>query len=254
MNLDIRPQDDLFGYVNGTWLDEIEIPSDRASWGPFVMLADAAEQQVREIVEDFAARETTEDADARKIGDLYTSFMDEDRVNELGSSPVQPTLAAIDALTDIGELAAFLGDFERRGGGGLFGSFVDTDDRNSDRYLVNITQGGIGLPDESYFRDEKFADIRAKYVDYMEKMLTLAGRPDARAAAETVLALETRLAQGHWERAETRDVIKTYNLTSYDELRAMLPSFDLDTYVRNLGGNPVSDNAGTLAETIVREP
>ena len=256
MNLDIRPQDDLFGYVNGTWLDEIEIPSDRASWGPFVMLADAAEKQVREIVEDCAAGRLEGSvegddghSDARKIGDLYASFMDEDRVNELGSSPVQPTLAAIDALADLGELAAFLGDFERRGGGGLFGSFVDTDDRNSDRYLVNITQGGIGLPDESYFREEKFAEIRAKYVDYMEKMLTLAGRPDARAAAESVLALETRLAQGHWERAETRDVIKTYNLVSYDELRAMLPSFDLETYVRNIGGDEQ-----TLAETIVREP
>jgi putative endopeptidase len=254
MNLDIRPQDDLFGHVNGTWLDEIVIPSDRASWGPFVMLADAAEEQVHAIIEDCAAgasagSTTGETADTRKIGDLFASFMDEARVNELGSTPVQPTLAAIDALADLGELAAFLGDFERRGGGGLFGSFVDTDDRNSDRYLVNITQGGIGLPDESYYREEKFAEIRAKYVDYMEKMLTLAGRPDPRTAAETVLALETRLAQGHWERAETRDVIKTYNLTSYDELRAMLPSFDLDTYIRNLGGDEQ-----TLAETIVREP
>jgi putative endopeptidase len=248
MNLDIRPQDDLFGHVNGTWLDEIVIPSDRASWGPFVMLADAAEEQVHAIIDDCAAGRVDGD-DAAKIGDLFASFMDEARDNELGSTPVQPTLAAIDALADLGELAAFLGDFERRGGGGLFGSFVDTDDRNSDRYLVNITQGGIGLPDESYYRDEKFAEIRTKYVDYMEKMLTLAGRPEPRAAAETVLALETRLAQGHWERAETRDVIKTYNLTSYDELCAMLPSFDLDTYVRNLGGDEQ-----TLVETIVREP
>jgi putative endopeptidase len=248
MNLDIRPQDDLFGHVNGNWLDETEIPSDRAAWGPFVMLADAAEAQVREIIEDCTAGRV-EGGDARKIGDLFASFMDEARVNELGSTPVHETLAAIDALTDLPALAAFLGDFERRGGGGLFGSFVDTDDRNSDRYLVNITQGGIGLPDESYYREEKFAEIRAKYVDYMERMLTLAGRPDARATAETVLALETRLAEGHWERAETRDVIKTYNLTSYDELRMLLPSFDLETYISNLGGDPQ-----TLAETIVREP
>jgi len=253
MNLDIRPQDDLFGHVNGRWLDEVEIPSDRAAWGPFVMLADAAEAHVHAIIEACASGEVDGD-DARKIGDLYASFMDEARVNELGSGPIQDTLAAIDALTEVGELAAFLGSFERRGGGGLFGSFVDTDDRNSERYLVNITQGGIGLPDESYYRDEKFAEIRAKYVDYLERMLALAGRPEPRATAETVLAVETRLAQGHWERAETRDVIKTYNLTSYDELRAMLPSFDLDAYIRNLGGDPVVDGAGTLAETIVREP
>jgi endothelin-converting enzyme/putative endopeptidase len=253
MNLDIRPQDDLFGHVNGTWLVDAEIPSDRASWGPFVMLAEAAEEQVREIIEACAAGASTSSTengeDARKIGDLFASFMDEDRVRELGSTPIQGVLDAIDALSDLPGLAAFLGDFERRGGGGLFGSFVDTDDRNSDRYLVNIAQGGIGLPDETYYREEKFAEIRAKYVDYMEKMLTLAGRPDPRATAETVLALETRLAQGHWERAETRDVIKTYNLTTYDELRTLLPSFDLGSYVRALGGNEQ-----TLAETIVREP
>jgi endothelin-converting enzyme/putative endopeptidase len=248
MNLDIRPQDDLFGHVNGTWYDEAEIPSDRAAWGPFVMLAETAEQQVREIIEDCAAGNVAGD-DARKIGDLFASFMDEDRVNELGGTPLQPTLAEIDALTDLDAVAAFLGTFERRGGGGLFGSYVDTDSRDSDRYLVNITQGGIGLPDESYYRDEKFADIRAKYVDYLEKLLELAGRPDARATAETVMALETRLAQGHWERAETRDVLKTYNLTPYDELRATLPSFDLDVYIRNLGGDDQ-----TFAEVIVREP
>jgi endothelin-converting enzyme/putative endopeptidase len=250
MNLDIRPQDDLFGHVNGTWLEEIEIPADRASWGPFVMLADAAEEQVREIIEDCAAgRVGAADDDSRKIGDLFASFMDQERVNALGAEPIQGTLAAIDALADLDQLAAFLGEFERRGGSGLFGSYINTDDRNSDRYVVNIVQGGIGLPDESYYRDEKFAEIRAKYVDYLETILDLAGRPDARATAETVVALETRLAAGHWERAETRDVIKTYNLTSYDELRAMLPSFDLATYIRNLGGDEQ-----TLTETIVREP
>jgi putative endopeptidase len=248
MNPEIRPQDDLFGHVNGTWLEEIEIPKDRASWGPFVMLADAAEQQVHQIIEDCAAGRV-DDAEARKVGDLFASFMDEARVNTLGHVPIQGVLDAIDSLSDLGDLAAFLGEFERRGGGGLFGSYVDTDSRNSDRYLVNLTQGGIGLPDESYYRDEKFADIRAKYVDYLERMLALAGRPDPRETAETVLALETRLAQGHWERTETRDVIKTYNLTSYDELRAMLPSFDLDTYIRNLGGTEQ-----TLTESVVREP
>ncbi|HET6167936.1 MAG TPA: M13-type metalloendopeptidase [Marmoricola sp.] len=248
MNLDIRPQDDLFGHVNGTWYDEAEIPSDRAAWGPFVMLAEVAEKHVREIIEDCAAGRVEGD-DARKIGDLYASFMDEARVNELGSSPLDATLAEIDALTDLAAMAAFLGTFERRGGGGLFGSYVDTDSRDSDRYLVNITQGGIGLPDESYYRDEKFADIREKYVDYLEKLLELAGRTDARATAETVMALETRIAQGHWERAETRDVIKTYNLTTYDELRATLPSFDLAAYIGNLGGDEQ-----TLAEVVVREP
>ncbi len=254
MDTDIRPQDDLFGHVNGTWLKEAEIPSDRASWGPFVMLADIAEEQVRAIIEDCAAGvstgSTTESSvDARKIGDLFASFMDTDRVDELGITPILGVLQAIDGLNSLLDLSAFLGEFERTGGGGVFGSYVDTDDRDSDRYLVNISQGGIGLPDESYYREEKFAEIREKYVDYLEKLLELADRPDARATAETVFALETRIAEGHWERAETRDVIKSYNLTSYDELRGSMPSFDFDVYVRNLGGDE-----RTFAETVVRQP
>ena len=252
---EIRPQDDLFGHVNGVWLEETEIPSDRASWGPFVMLADAAEEQVRQIIEGLASRlgstdeVDTTDPDAKKIGDLFASFMDEARIEELGTEPIQPVLAAIDALTDKAELPAFLGAFERAGGGGIFGSYVDTDDRNSDRYLVHISQGGIGLPDESYYRDEKFAEIREKYVAYLERLLTLAGRPDPAGTAARVVALETEIAKGHWDRVETRDVIKSYNLLSQDDLRAALSAFDFDAYATALGGNEQ-----TFAEVVVRQP
>ena len=248
MDTNIRPQDDLFGHVNGTWLKTCEIPSDRSSWGPFVTLADEAEKQVKEIIEACASGEITGD-DAVKIGDLFASFMDEDRVNALGADPVRPRLAQIEALTSKGELGAFLGAFERDGGGGIFGSYIDTDDRNSDRYLVNVLQGGIGLPDESYYRDDKFAEIRDKYLAYLEKMFDLAGLAEPAAQAKRVFDLETRLAAGHWERAETRDVIKTYNLHSYDELKALLPAFNFDEYVATIGGNTT-----TLAEVIVRQP
>ena len=255
MNPDIRIQDDLFGHVNGTWLETAEIPDDRSSWGPFVMLAETAEQHVLEIIEDCAAgrveapEEDERRDEARKIGDLYASFMDEQRVEALGHTPILPLLEQIDGLTDLGSLATFLGEFERRGGGGLFGSFVDTDDRNSDRYIVNVLQGGIGLPDETYYREDKFAEIRAKYHAYLARILTLAERPDPEDTATRVVALETRLAKGHWERAETRDVIKTYNLTGLDELRATVPSFDFDAWVTALGGNEE-----TIAETVVRQP
>ena len=253
MNPDIRPQDDLFGHVNGRWLDEVEIPSDRSSWGPFVQLADAAEEQVHQIIEDLAAAVTRGDEglgeDATKIGDIFASFMDTDAINHKGLRPVQPLIDAVGGLRDVRDLAAFLGEFERIGGHGLFGSYVDTDDRQSDRYLFHVVQGGLGLPDESYYREDKFAEVREKYVAYLQALLTLAEIDDAAGKAATVLDIDTRLAQGHWERAETRDVQKTYNLMTLEELQALAPAFDWEAYATNLGGS-----AETIAESCVRQP
>ncbi|MET0523886.1 MAG: M13-type metalloendopeptidase [Nocardioides sp.] len=250
MNPDIRPQDDLFGHVNGRWLDETEIPQDRSSWGPFVQLADTAEEQVRQIIEDLAAADPASlSDDARKIGDLYASFMDEDGIAKRGLRPVKPLIDAVEGLRDVRDLAAFLGEFERVGGHGLFGSYVNTDDRNSDRYLFHLVQGGLGLPDESYYRDDKFADVREKYVAYLTTLLGLAEHEDPAAAAAKILEIDTLLAKGHWERADTRDVQKTYNLMTAEQLKELCPSFDWDAYVTNLGGN-----AETIAESCVRQP
>lgn len=247
-----RPQDDLFGHVNGRWLEETEIPSDRSSWGPFVQLADAAEQHVRTIVEELAAGEPRDD-DARKIGALYASFMDTETIAARGTRPIQPLVDAVAGLRDVRDLAAFLGEFERIGGHGLFGSYVDTDSRDSDRYLFHLGQGGLGLPDESYYRDEKFAETREKYVAYLTRLLGLVGHADPAGAAATVLAVDTCIAAGHWERAETRDVQKTYNLLTHDDLLALCPAFDWDAYVTNLAG-PGIDQALVLAEVCVRQP
>jgi putative endopeptidase len=253
MNPEIRPQDDLFGHVNGRWLDTAGIPADRSSWGPFVELAERSEQQVRAIVQELADASTEGrpglSDDARKISALYSSFMDEAAAEQRGLDPVQPQLRAVAELTDTRQLAAFLGEFERSGGSGLFLRYVNTDDRKSDRYIVNLRQGGLGLPDESYYRDEKFAEVRGQYVTYLTRLFTLAGDTDPASAAQTVLEIETRLAAGHWERAETRDVQKTYNLTSLDELAALAPEFDWRAYITALGGSDV-----TIAETLVRQP
>ncbi|WAL99757.1 M13 family metallopeptidase [Streptomyces sp. Je 1-369] len=253
MNPEIRPQDDLFGHVNGVWLDTARIPDDRSSWGPFVELADTAEQQVKTIIQELAEEvsagrgEVSEDA--RKIAALYASFMDEETIAARGLAPAQPLLDEAAAVSDTRELAAFIGRFERIGGSGLFGAYVDTDDRDSDRYLFNILQGGLGLPDESYYREDKFTEIREKYVAYLTELLTLGKHADPATAARTVLAVETKLAAGHWERAETRDVLKTYNLTTADELTALAPEFDWHGYATALGGSDA-----TIAETCVRQP
>jgi putative endopeptidase len=258
MNPDIRPQDDLFGHVNGRWLDTEEIPADRSSWGPFIQLTDVAEEQVKAIIEELAVvstGSTTEDSDTvdtevEKIAALYNSFLDTDRIERLGLRPVQPLIDAVASLRDVRDLAAFIGEFERIGGAGLFGSYVDTDRKDSDRYLVYLYQGGLGLPDESYYREDKFAEIREKYVAYLAALLRLAEYDgDADAAASKVLEIDTKLAAGHWERAETRDVQKTYNLTTFDALVEIAPAFDWTAYVTNLGGD-----SGTLAEAVVKEP
>ena len=255
MDTDIRPQDDLFGHVNGRWLETVDIPSDRSSWGPFVQLADTAEEQVRAIITELAVStgSTTasgpDDEDALKIGDLYASFMDEDRIRRLGTRPLKPLAKAVAGLRDVRDLAAFLGEFERLGGHGLFGSYINTDDRDSDRYLFHIVQGGLGLPDESYYREEKFGDIRSKYVGYLATLLRLGGHEDPEGAAQRILAVDTLLAKGHWERAETRDVQKTYNLMTSAELVELCPTFDWHAYVVNLGGTD-----RTIAEVCVRQP
>src|SRR4051794_20355985 len=239
MNLDVRPQDDLFGYVNGRWLDETEIPADRSSWGPFVQLAETAEEQVHAIIEDLARQVSAGgavDEDARKIGALFGSFMDTAAIERKGLEPARPLIDAVASLRDVRDLAAFLGEFERIGGHGLFGSYVNTDNKNPDRYLFNLVQGGLGLPDESYYTDDKFAEVREKYVAYLTRLFTLGEHADPATAATIVLDIDTRLAAGHWERAETRDVQKTYNLMTRAELVELCPSFDWGAYVTNLGG------------------
>ncbi|TIC82734.1 M13-type metalloendopeptidase [Nocardioides sp. GY 10127] len=254
MDPSVRPVDDLFGHVNGRWLAEVDIPSDRSSWGPFVQLADAAEAQVREIITDLAAGDSATMSDeARKIGDLFASFMDTDAIEARGLQPLQPQLAAVAGLRDVRDLAAFLGEFERLGGHGLFGSYIDTDDRNSDRYLFHLGQGGLGLPDESYYRDEKFAEVREAYVAYLTRLLTQGGVEDPAGKAATILALDTRLAAGHWERAETRDVQKTYNLRTLAEVVELCPAFDWEVYVTNLSGSHRSAEE-VMGEVCVRQP
>jgi len=245
MDLSVRPQDDLFGHVNGTWLRDYEIPADKASAGAFVVLVDEAEAQVREIIEGAP--------EGSRIGDLYASFMDTDAIAAAGTTPIEPLIAAVGALRDVGDLAAFLGEFERIGGHGLFGGYVNTDDKDSSRYVFNLFQGGLGLPDESYYRDEKFAEIREKYVDYLTRLFRLGGVASPDEAAATVLAIDTKLAAGHWERAETRDRQKTYNLLGLDELKQLAPAFDWDAYVTNLSGAKHTTDR-VLGEVIVREP
>ncbi|MCU1407705.1 MAG: peptidase [Glaciihabitans sp.] len=243
----IRPQDDLFRHVNGKWIDRAEIPSDKARYGSFYLLAEEAERNVRTIIEE--AQSAEPGSEQRKIGDLYASYMDEARIEELGSSPLGPLLAEAAAVDSIPSLLSTLGRLERGGTTGLFGLFVDNDPGNPERYLVFLTQAGIGLPDESYYREEKSADIRTKYVAYLERILALAGLDDVAARAARIFALETAIASHHWDKVKSRDSEASYNLMGWDALNGLVGDIHLDVW-----RDAIDAPAGSLAEIVVRQP
>ncbi len=241
----IRPQDDLFRHVNGRWLDQTEIPADRARYGTFLVLAEAAEKAVREIVEESAS--APEGTEERKFGDLYASFMDAGRAERLGAEPIGELLAAARAVDSIPELLQTLGALERHGIGSLYQLFVDTDPGNPQRYLVFFEQAAISLPDESYYREERFAAVRDAYAGHLRRMFELAGLPDAEQAAKRVFELETAVAGHHWDNVACRDSEKTYNLFTWDDALAAGP--DLRGWLAAM-----DPPAGAFDEVVLRQP
>ena len=209
-NDEIRPQDDLFMHVHSKWLERTEIPDDKARWGSFAVLAEAAEEAVREIVIEMQQAEPG--TDARKVGDLYASFLDEERADAQGIEPIRPLLERVEAVSDIDGLLALLGELESIGGPSIAGQWVDTDPGDPGRYLVHMNQGGLGMPDESYYREDAFADVRRAYLEHLQTMFGHLGAEHAESDAAVVFALETELAGHHWDRVATRDDEKTYNL------------------------------------------
>ena len=216
-----RVQDDLFRHVNGKWLDETEIPEDKAVFGSFYMLADDAELAVKEILEQAAA--DPQPGVSQQIGDLYASFLDEEKIEDLGSEPIREGLEKISAITNRAEFFTMLGALERAGVSGIWGTYIDNDPGNPERYLAHLYQGGIGLPDKEYYTDEKYAEIREEYVPHISRMLILAGwsATDAIDAAQAIFELEKKIAATHWSRVESRDAEKTYNLKSFSDLQAL---------------------------------
>ena len=247
----VRPQDDLFGHVNGRWLVEYSMPADRATDGAFRQLHDRAEEQVREIIVE-AAGDGGSDPDAQRIGDLYASFVDEEAVEQRGLAPLLEELAIIDAATDRQALAAVIGLLQRRGVGGGVGLYVNTDAKDSSRYLVHLTQSGLGLPDESYYRDDQHAAILGAYPAHIAAMFALVygGTPDEHAErAGGIVALETRLAAAHWDVVRRRDADLSYNLRAFSDLADTAPGFDWAGWVSALGTSPEA-----VAELVVRQP
>jgi putative endopeptidase len=244
VDTEVRPQDDLFGHVNGRWLADYEIPADRATDGAFRTLADRAEEQVRDLIT--AAAESGGAGDAQRIGDLYASFMDTATVDQRGLAPLLAELAPIDAAADVTALAVVLAGLQRTGVGGGTGVYVDTDSKDSTRYLLHLSQSGLGLPDESYYRDPQHAAILAAYPAHIARMLALVGSGEHTETAARIVALETKLAAAHWDVVRRRDADLTYNLRTFAELPGEAPGFDWSGWVGALGAAP--------AQVVVRQP
>jgi putative endopeptidase len=252
VDADARPQDDLFGHVNGRWLDDYAIPADRATDGAFRLLADRAEEQVRDLITEAAATDAPAGTDEQRIGDLYASFMDEAAVARIGVKPLLDEVAAVDGAADLDALAVVLGGLQRSGVGGGTGAYVDTDSKNSTRYLLHLSQSGLGLPDESYYRDPQHAEILAAYPGHIARMFALVfcGDPDAHAGtAARIVALETELAAAHWDVVKRRDAYLTYNLRTFADLPTEAPGFAWADWVTALGSTPDAVN-----EVVVRQP
>jgi len=250
----VRPQDDLFGHVNGRWLSDYSIPADRATDGAFRLLYDRAEEQVRELITEAAAAHVagTAATDAQRIGDLYASFLDEATVERRGLTPLREELAQIDAAHDSDALARLIGRLQRTGVGGGVGLYIDTDSKDSSRYLIHLSQSGLGLPDESYYRDDQHGAILGAYPAHISAMfgLVFGGSPDGYTErAGRIVALETRLAAAHWDVVRRRDADLSYNLRAFAELMTTAPGFAWAGWIDGLGVAP-----GRAAELIVCQP
>jgi putative endopeptidase len=272
----VRPQDDLFRHATGKWMARTQIPSDKARYGSFHVLAEEAEKAVRDIITGIG--DAGEGSVERKVGDLFASFMAVDSVDSKGLAPIESQLAVAANVASVSQLLDTVARLERQGVGGFIDLFVDNDPGQPDRYLVFTEQGGINLPDESYYRDEKFASVRAAYVSHIQRMFELldealpafAAGVSAAVRAQRAFDLETALAAAHWDNVRTRDAQATYNLLNWSDVRHQVsaaataaieaeslvnpdaaehPAADLDVWLTAL-----NVPAGSFDVLVVREP
>ncbi len=238
MDTSVRPQDDFFRYVNGTWLDTTEIPADQTNTGVFLDLRDKAREDVKAIIEDVSSKTDLEPgSDEQKVADLYNSFMNTESLDELGISSLDAELALIGAIADKDQLSAYFARSGINGGGGPFNIYIWVDAKDSTRYVTYMWQSGLGLPDRDYYfkEDERSVELREAYVVHVEKMFELAGFDDPAGSAERMMALETELAGYHWTTVENRDSEARYNLFAFDELGTLGDGVNWPLYLAEAG-------------------
>ncbi|GAA4878824.1 M13 family metallopeptidase [Ferrimonas pelagia] len=234
----IRPQDDFYGYVNGTWLKDAEIPADRTTVGAFYDLRIKAQKDVRTIIEDLAAMDGLKPgSDEQKVAALYQSMLDTDTINALGVKPLQAEFDAIAALNSDSDIAKYFAHAQTIGVSPPFVFYVSVDAKNSQQYAAHLWQTGLSLPDRDYYfnEGERFDTMRAQFVEHIETMYRLAGLAGGAKAAKTVMAMETALAEQQWTKVESRDSEKRYNKYATADLASVAADFDWNGYLSTLG-------------------
>ncbi|NVJ49453.1 MAG: peptidase M13 [Gammaproteobacteria bacterium] len=246
----VRPQDDLFRFVNGTWLKTTEIPADKSNYGSFTVLADKAQEDLRAIIEESAAaKDLAKGSDEQKVGDLYNSVLDVDTLNQRGVEPLKPYLDEIAALKDKKELVAYFAKAPKVGASSPFAFWINNDAKNPTEYIMYMTQSGLSLPNKDYYfaDDENHQAIREAFVKHISKMFELAGLKNGAQAAQDIMALEMAIANAHWNKEDNRNSVLTYNKFGLKQLDELTTEIDWNTYFTTLG---VADQENL----IVRQP
>ncbi|WP_298395581.1 M13 family metallopeptidase [Flavobacterium sp.] len=239
MDKSVKPGDDFFRFVNGSWFDKTEIPADRTRWGSFDELRQNTDKDALAILKDAASKKLDPKSDQAKAVNVYKTYMDTISRNKLGIKPIKPLLSKIDAVKSIADLNKLIIEMQPQGGLGFYGIGVGPDAKNSNRNVVNIGLGSLGLPDRDYYvsEDADSKEKREKYVAHVARMFQMVGeKPEiALANAKKVLALEIAMATPRLDRVERRDRRKTYNPMSVADLQKLTPSVNWDSYIKGVG-------------------
>ncbi|WP_395006189.1 M13 family metallopeptidase [Undibacterium sp.] len=248
----VRPQDDFFRFMSGKWLANVEIPADRARYGAFDQLAEMSAKQSAAIIQELASKaDLKQSSNEQKIADLYNSFMDEGRLEELDIQALQVDFQRISQCKDKTDLPAMFAYLAKINVTTPIASGVIQDAKDSSKYTVSVNQAGLSLPDRDYYlklEDPKFKTIREAYLGHVEKMLAMSGNTNAKQAAESIMALETEIAKIQWSNVENRNPVKTYNKVELTKLGDLLPGFAWDKYLADMG------TGGKTDHVIVRQP
>ena len=243
----VEPGESFFRHANGAALDEMQIPSDRTSYGSFALLRELSDNRLKAMIDGLVARtDLAAGSDELKIADAYRSYMDEARIEALDAQPLQPYLAAIRAANTHDALAVYMGETQGRVGGSIFGTGITIDQKAPTRYVVSTGQSGLGLPNRDYYLEERWAEKKALYRAYVERMLEMIGWENPAASADAILAFETRIAEAHWTPIQNRNRDETYNEYTIAQLVSEAPGFPWQAYYDAVG-------VGSVPRLIVRQ-